>query len=148
MSKLSSGLRRVDRPSRSVATSWPTPLLPKRIALPVFMSSVVAEIFLVLSVAGLVGLRDVALDRRGRRLRDAGRGRLYRQNARLSSGGGDYEVVTTNLGPTAGLTVASADGGLRPHRCGLDRVDSAYIARRCRSSPSTRWSSASWRSCC
>src|SRR3982074_208490 len=33
----------------------------------------------------------------------------YRQNVRASpSGGGDYEVVTTNLGGTAGLTVASA----------------------------------------
>ena len=29
----------------------------------------------------------------------------YRQNVRAyPSGGGDYEVVTTNLGPTAGLT--------------------------------------------
>jgi amino acid transporter len=33
----------------------------------------------------------------------------YRQNVHAyPSGGGDYEVVTTNLGPTAGLTVASA----------------------------------------
>src|SRR4051812_10693716 len=33
----------------------------------------------------------------------------YRQNVHAyPSGGGDYEVVTTNLGDTAGLTVASA----------------------------------------
>jgi len=33
----------------------------------------------------------------------------YRQNVHAyPSGGGDYEVVTTNLGHTAGLTVASA----------------------------------------
>ena len=33
----------------------------------------------------------------------------YRQNVHAyPSGGGDYEVATTNLGPTAGLTVASA----------------------------------------
>ena len=33
----------------------------------------------------------------------------YRQNVRAyPSGGGDYEVATVNLGPTAGLTVASA----------------------------------------
>src|SRR6476659_3956769 len=33
----------------------------------------------------------------------------YRQNVHAyPSGGGDYEVVTVNLGPTAGLTVASA----------------------------------------
>ena len=67
------------------------------------------EIFLVLSVAGLaaysmapwiglavafVMLIVVA---------------SYRQNVHAyPSGGGDYEVVTTNLGPTAGLTVASA----------------------------------------
>ena len=33
----------------------------------------------------------------------------YRQNVHAyPSGGGDYEVATVNLGPTAGLTVASA----------------------------------------
>ncbi|WP_353612267.1 APC family permease [Mycobacterium sp. ACS4331] len=91
-------------------------LLPKRIALPVFASDAMSsvayapeEIFLVLSVAGLsayawtpwIGLAVafvllvvVA---------------SYRQNVHAyPSGGGDYEVVTTNLGPTAGLTVASA----------------------------------------
>ena len=67
------------------------------------------EIFLVLSVAGLaaysfapwIGLAVAAV-------------MLvvvasYRQNVHAyPSGGGDYEVVTTNLGPTSGLTVASA----------------------------------------
>ncbi len=33
----------------------------------------------------------------------------YRQNVHAyPSGGGDYEVATTNLGPNAGLTVAAA----------------------------------------
>ncbi|MDT5340760.1 MAG: hypothetical protein QOD90_6265, partial [Mycobacterium sp.] len=91
-------------------------LLPKRIALPVFASDALSsvayapeEIFLVLSVAGLsaytmapwIGVAVAAV-------------MLvviasYRQNVHAyPSGGGDYEVVTTNLGPTAGLTVASA----------------------------------------
>jgi len=91
-------------------------LLPKRIALPVFASDAMSsvayapeEIFLVLSVAGLgaytmapwigVAVAVVMLVVVA----------SYRQNVHAyPSGGGDYEVVTTNLGPTAGLTVASA----------------------------------------
>ncbi len=91
-------------------------LLPKRIALPVFASDALSsvayapdEVFLTLSIAGLsayafswqiglvvaiVMLTVVA---------------SYRQNVHAyPSGGGDYEVATVNLGPTAGLTVASA----------------------------------------
>jgi amino acid transporter len=91
-------------------------LLPKKIALPVFASDALSsvayapdEIFLTLSVAGLaaysfswkigllvafVMLIVVA---------------SYRQNVHAyPSGGGDYEVATVNVGPTAGLTVASA----------------------------------------
>jgi len=67
------------------------------------------EIFLVLSVAGLsayvmapwigVAVAVVLLVVVA----------SYRQNVHAyPSGGGDYEVVTTNLGPKAGLTVASA----------------------------------------
>lgn len=91
-------------------------LLPKRIALPVFASDAMSsvayapeEIFLVLSIAGLsayvmapwigVAVAIVLLVVVA----------SYRQNVHAyPSGGGDYEVVTTNLGPTAGLTVASA----------------------------------------
>jgi amino acid transporter len=91
-------------------------LLPKRIALPVFASDALSsvayapdEIFLTLSIAGLtavaiswkvaivvaVVLLVVVLS--------------YRQNVHAyPSGGGDYEVATVNIGPTAGLTVASA----------------------------------------
>ncbi|MFN0284588.1 MAG: APC family permease [Kineosporiaceae bacterium] len=91
-------------------------LLPKRIALPVFASDALSsvayapdEIFLTLAFAGvaaytvspLVGLAVVfvmvivVLS--------------YRQNVHAyPSGGGDYEVATTNLGVTSGLTVASA----------------------------------------
>ena len=91
-------------------------LLPKRIALPVFASDALSslayapdQIFVVLSLAGvsaytyswkvglliaLVLLIVVA---------------SYRQNVQAyQSGGGDYEVATTNLGSTAGLGVASA----------------------------------------
>ncbi len=91
-------------------------LLPKRIALPVFASDPLSsvayspdEIFLTLSIAGVgayayswkiglfiafVLLVVVA---------------SYRQNVQAyQSGGGDYEVATTNLGSTAGLGVASA----------------------------------------
>ncbi len=116
MSKLSTAARRLvlGRPFRSDRLAHT--LLPKRIALPVFASDAMSsvayapeEIFLVLSVAGLsalsmapwIGLAVAAV-------------MLvviasYRQNVHAyPSGGGDYEVVTTNLGPTAGLTVASA----------------------------------------
>ena len=91
-------------------------LLPKRIALPVFASDALSsvayapdEIFLTLSIGGLaaysyswkigivvaiVMLTVVA---------------SYRQNVHAyPSGGGDYEVATTNLGRNAGLVVASA----------------------------------------
>jgi amino acid transporter len=91
-------------------------LLPKRIALPVFASDALSsvayapdEIFLTLGIAGFaaysfswkVGLVVAAV--------------LlvvvasYRQNVHAyPSGGGDYEVVTVNLGRTPGLVVASA----------------------------------------
>ena len=91
-------------------------LLPKRVALPVFASDALSsvayapdEIFLTLSMGGLsayafnwkigiavaiVMLTVVA---------------SYRQNVHAyPSGGGDYEVASVNLGPTAGLTVGSA----------------------------------------
>ncbi len=116
MSKLSTVARRLllGRPFRSDRLSHT--LLPKRIALPVFASDALSstayapeEIFLVLSVAGLaaysmapwIGLAVAAV----MLIVIAS----YRQNVHAyPSGGGDYEVVTTNLGPTAGLTVASA----------------------------------------
>ena len=91
-------------------------LLPKRIALPVFASDALSsngyatqEILLVLSLGGyalfayapwvaaavvLVFIVVVA---------------SYRQNVHAyPSGGGDYEVVSTNLGPRSGVFVASA----------------------------------------
>lgn len=91
-------------------------LLPKRIALPVFASDALSsvgyapdEILLTLSLAGMVAytlspwvglavavvlLTVVA---------------SYRQTVHAyPSGGGDYEVASVNLGPLAGLGVASA----------------------------------------
>ncbi|GHJ31918.1 MULTISPECIES: APC family permease [Streptomyces] len=91
-------------------------LLPKRIALPVFASDPLSsvayapgQVMIVLSVAGasayhyspwitvaIVVLMFTVVA-------------SYRQNVHAyPSGGGDYEVATTNLGPKAGLTVASA----------------------------------------
>ncbi|MGE9808072.1 APC family permease [Janibacter sp. G1551] len=91
--------------------------LPKRLALPVFASDALSsvayapdEILLTLGMAGgamamthswQIGLAVVAV-------------MLvvvasYRQNVHAyPSGGGDYEVASVNLGPKAGLTVASA----------------------------------------
>lgn len=91
-------------------------LLPKRIALPVFASDAMSsvayapeEIFLVLSTAGLsayVYTPWIGLAVAGVMIVVVA---SYRQNVHAyPSGGGDYEVATTNLGPTAGLTVASA----------------------------------------
>jgi len=92
-------------------------LLPKRIALPVFASDALSsvayapdEILLTLGLAGgalalthswqialavVVVMAVVILS--------------YRQNVRAyPSGGGDYEVASVNIGPKAGLGVASA----------------------------------------
>ena len=91
-------------------------LLPKRIALPVFASDALSsvayapdEIFLTLSLAGLVAYSyswKIAILVAIVMLVVVA---SYRQNVHAyPSGGGDYEVATVNLGPSAGLTVASA----------------------------------------
>ncbi|KZS75757.1 DNA-binding protein [Mycobacterium kansasii] len=116
MSKLSTAARRllIGRPFRSDRLSHT--LLPKRIALPVFASDAMSsvayapeEIFLMLSVAGLAAYSMapwIALAVAAVLLVVVS---SYRQNVHAyPSGGGDYEVVSTNLGPTAGLVVASA----------------------------------------
>lgn len=116
MSKLSTVTRRLVLGTPFRSDKLAHTLLPKRIALPVFASDALSsvayapeEIFLVLSVAGLsaytmapwIGLAVAAV----MLIVIAS----YRQNVHAyPSGGGDYEVVTVNLGPTAGLTVASA----------------------------------------
>ena len=91
-------------------------LLPKRIALPVFASDALSsvayateEILLVLSLGGIaffsytpwialaVGVLMLVVVA------------SYRQNVHAyPSGGGDYEVASTNLGQPVGLVVASA----------------------------------------
>jgi amino acid transporter len=91
-------------------------LLPKKIALPVFASDALSsvayatqEILLVLAAGGLafiaytpwialaVGLLMLVVVA------------SYRQNVHAyPSGGGDYEVTTTNFNPRVGMTVASA----------------------------------------
>ncbi|KAA0112108.1 APC family permease [Mycolicibacterium sp. P1-5] len=116
MSKLSTATRRLvlGQPFRSDKLSHT--LLPKRIALPVFASDAMSsvayapeEIFLVLSVAGLSAYTMAPWIGVAVALVMLVVVASYRQNVHAyPSGGGDYEVVTTNLGPTAGLTVASA----------------------------------------
>jgi amino acid transporter len=91
-------------------------LLPKRIALPVFASDALSsvayapdEILLTLSLGGLTAYAFswqigvvVAIVM-------ATVVASYRQNVHAyPSGGGDYEVSTVNIGPRAGLSVASA----------------------------------------
>ena len=116
MSDLSDAAKRllIGRPVRSENVGHT--LLPKRIALPVFASDALSsvayapdEILLTLSMAGLsalvispwVGLAVAVV-----MLTVVA---SYRQNVRAyPSGGGDYEVATVNLGPKAGVTVASA----------------------------------------
>ena len=104
----------VGRPLRSDRLS--EQLLAKRIALPVFASDPLSsvayatqEILLVLTLGGLaylylapwIGLAVIALL--------AVVVLSYRQVVRAyPSGGGSYEVATTNLGPSAGLVVAAA----------------------------------------
>ena len=91
-------------------------LLPKRIALPVFASDALSsvayateEILIVLSVGGLAYLGYTWWVGLAVGLLMAIVVTSYRQNVRAyPSGGGDYEVVTTNIGPNAGLVVASA----------------------------------------
>ena len=92
-------------------------LLPKRLALPIFASDALSsvayapdEIFLTLGLAGgflaLTHSWEIGLCVVGVMLVVVA---SYRQNVHAyPSGGGDYEVATTNLGPKAGLTVAAA----------------------------------------
>ncbi|MFZ0530227.1 MAG: APC family permease [Propionicimonas sp.] len=91
-------------------------LLPKRIALPVFASDALSsvayapdEILLTLSLAGTAGFAfswEIAMAVAAVMLIVV---LSYRQTVHAyPSGGGDYEVATVNLGPSAGLVVASA----------------------------------------
>ena len=91
-------------------------LLPKRIALPVFASDALSsvayapdEILITLSLAGMAGFAyslPLAIAVAAVMLIVVA---SYRQVVHAyPSGGGDYEVATVNLGPNAGLTVASA----------------------------------------
>jgi len=91
-------------------------LLPKRVALPVFASDALSsvayapdEILLALSLAGAVGFTYspwVAVAVAVVMLTVVA---SYRQNVyAYTSGGGDYEVATVNLGPRFGVGVAAA----------------------------------------
>ncbi|WP_240138495.1 APC family permease [Streptomyces sp. MUM 178J] len=91
-------------------------LLPKRIALPVFASDPLSsvayapgEVLLVLSIAGVSAYHFSPWIAAAVVVLMFTVVASYRQNVRAyPSGGGDYEVAHTNLGPKAGLTVASA----------------------------------------
>jgi amino acid transporter len=104
----------VGRPLRS--TQLGETLLPKRLALPVFASDALSsvayateEILLVLSLGGLSLIHYTWYAAAGVAFLMLVVVASYRQNVHAyPSGGGDYEVATTNLGQRAGLTVAAA----------------------------------------
>jgi len=104
----------VGRPMRS--TQLGEQLLPKKIALPVFASDALSsvayateEILLVLSAGGLALIHYTWYAAAGVAFLMLVVVASYRQNVyAYPSGGGDYEVATTNLGSRAGVTVASA----------------------------------------
>jgi amino acid transporter len=91
-------------------------LLPKRIALPVFASDALSsnayatqEILLILSLGGVAFFAYAPWVAAAVVLVFFVVVASYRQNVHAyPSGGGDYEVVSTNLGPRAGVFVASA----------------------------------------
>jgi amino acid transporter len=91
-------------------------LLPKKIALPVFASDALSsvayateQILIVLSVGGVAFFGYTPWVALGVGLLMLVVVASYRQNVHAyPSGGGDYEVATTNLGPKVGMTVASA----------------------------------------
>jgi amino acid transporter len=91
-------------------------LLPKKIALPVFASDALSsvayateEILLVLSLGGIALLHYAPYIGAAVGLLMLVVVASYRQNVHAyPSGGGDYEVASTNLGPKVGLAVASA----------------------------------------
>ena len=91
-------------------------LLPKKIALPVFASDALSsvayateEILIVLSAGGIALISETPWIALAVGLLMLVVVASYRQNVHAyPSGGGDYEVASTNLGPRVGLTVASA----------------------------------------
>jgi amino acid transporter len=91
-------------------------LLPKKIALPVFASDALSsvayatqEILVVLALAGTAHLRLTWYAAGAVTVVLAVVIAAYRQNVHAyPSGGGDYEVANTNLGPAFGLIVAAA----------------------------------------
>ncbi|MBO0831035.1 MAG: amino acid permease [Actinobacteria bacterium] len=91
-------------------------LLPKKIALPVFASDALSsvayatqEILLVLAAGGLAVIGYAPWVALAVALLILIVVASYRQNVHAyPSGGGDYEVTTTNFSPKVGMTVASA----------------------------------------
>src|SRR5580692_11092179 len=104
----------IGRPLRS--TQLGETLLPKKLALPVFASDALSsvayateEILIVLSLGGLALIHLTWYAAAGVAFLMLVVVASYRQNVHAyPSGGGDYEVATTNLGKYAGLTVAAA----------------------------------------
>jgi amino acid transporter len=104
----------VGRPMRS--TQLGETLLPKKIALPVFASDALSsvayateEILIVLSAGGLALIHFTWYAAAGVAFLMLVVVASYRQNVHAyPSGGGDYEVATTNLGTRAGIVVAAA----------------------------------------
>ena len=116
MANLTSGVKRLLVGRALSSDRLSETLLPKRIALPVFASDAVSsnayatqEILLVLAIGGFSYYKYAPWVAAAVVLVFATVVASYRQNVHAyPSGGGDYEVVTTNLGKNAGLVVASA----------------------------------------
>ncbi|QSB13360.1 APC family permease [Natronosporangium hydrolyticum] len=106
----------VGRPFRSDQSPTEPTSLPKRVALPVFaadpLSSAAyapAQMLMALSAGGAAAFVYAPWVAAGVALVLVVVVASYRQTVRAyPSGGGDYEVAATNLGPVGGLTVASA----------------------------------------
>jgi amino acid transporter len=104
----------VGRPMRSAQLG--ETLLPKKIALPVFASDALSsvayateEILIVLSAGGLALIHFTWYSAAAVAFLMLVVVASYRQNVHAyPSGGGDYEVATSNLGRQAGITVAAA----------------------------------------
>ena len=116
MAKVTSAAKRLAFGRALASERMGETLLPKRIALPVFASDAMSsvayaseEILLVLAMGGIALLTNSIYAALGVALVMIVVVLSYRQNVNeYQSGGGDYEIATVNLGPKAGITVASA----------------------------------------
>lgn len=140
-------------------------LLPKKIALPVFASDALSsvayatqEVLLVLAAGGLAFIAYTPWIALAVALLMLVVVASYRQNVHAyPSGGGDYEVTTTNFSPRVGMTVASAlmvdytltvavsvSSGVANLASDEERGEADRQRKRRRQTPSAAWRRLSW----